>query len=503
MSQIFKVFIGILLVIGASVRLLPLLSEQRMFHSISEDGYLMMTIARNFALGFGMSTADGTLPTNGTQPLMTFVWAIFYWLTDGDKSTSVIFIVLTQFVISVLAAYLLWKLSIKLLENHPQRFEIAALTSGVWFASPVFIGMSMNGLETGAYALIVLAICYGFLLHLETLRWRQVIFLGLALGICFWTRNDAIFFIFAVCVSYVLVAGERAQQIQRFYQILVMGSVSVLVAVPWLVNNYKGFGSIMPISGQAEALTAHFGYNLPFLPPVLVENFMVFLPIPSSIQNTPPVLALSLIFLLGTFWGLQKFYSRLETRAQRWLFTLVSIYGLGFCGFYGLYFGAEYFIPRYFYPLSPFTSLLWAVLVLWIWARIKWWVLKGLLVSLMLGVIVSLHARDFGKSASHPHFQVVNWVDRHVPTSDWVGAIQSGTLGYFHDRTINLDGKVNPEALAARRREQVGYYVVSKSINYLADWTGKWMYDPVLSKYFLIVVNDKERNLGVLRRRQK
>ena len=43
----------------------------------TEDGYLMLTIARNMALGNGMSTADGELPTNGTQPLATTIWVSY------------------------------------------------------------------------------------------------------------------------------------------------------------------------------------------------------------------------------------------------------------------------------------------------------------------------------------------------------------------------------------------------------------------------------------------
>jgi hypothetical protein len=68
-SRSFAVLIILLIFIGVVTRLEPLQDEQRMLKSISEDGYLMMTIARNMAIGEGMSTADGTIPTNGTQPL--------------------------------------------------------------------------------------------------------------------------------------------------------------------------------------------------------------------------------------------------------------------------------------------------------------------------------------------------------------------------------------------------------------------------------------------------
>jgi len=93
-----------------------------------------------------------------------------------------------------------------------------------------------------------------------------------------------------------------------------------------------------------------------------------------------------------------------------------------------------------------------------------------------------------------------------VPDSAWVAAPQSGTLGFFHDRTINLDGKVNPAALAVRRADgSVTRYVLEKrEIEYLADWEGiaSWATQPPIAAQFELVVDDPGRNLAVLRRRE-
>ncbi|MEN8217852.1 MAG: hypothetical protein ABFS56_16080 [Pseudomonadota bacterium] len=108
-SRRFAALIILLIIIGIITRLEPLHDEQRLLKSISEDGYLMMTIARNMALGLGMSTADGTIPTNGTQPLTTFLWAGAYWLEGGDKVQTLIWIILMQFMFASLTAFLLWQ----------------------------------------------------------------------------------------------------------------------------------------------------------------------------------------------------------------------------------------------------------------------------------------------------------------------------------------------------------------------------------------------------------
>src|SRR6185295_16818658 len=106
------------------------------------------------------------------------------------------------------------------------------------------------------------------------------------------------------------------------------------------------------------------------------------------------------------------------------------------------------------------------------------------------------------------HRQVADWVERNVAERQWLGAIQTGTVGFFHDRTINLDGKVNPKALRARmERGQVMSYILDETpINYLADWVGiaGWATaedEPRFREAFELLVDDKAANLGALRRR--
>jgi hypothetical protein len=103
------------------------------------------------------------------------------------------------------------------------------------------------------------------------------------------------------------------------------------------------------------------------------------------------------------------------------------------------------------------------------------------------------------------HFQVVDWVEANVPDSAWIGAVQTGTLGYWHDRTINLDGKVNPEALAVLRREgHVLNYVRESEIQFLVDWEGiaTWIERDGFGEVFEVLAHDSDANLAALRRRE-
>ena len=81
--------------------------------------------------------------------------------------------------------------------------------------------------------------------------------------------------------------------------------------------------------------------------------------------------------------------------------------------------------------------------------------------------------------------------------------IQTGTLGFFHDRTYNLDGKVSPLALEARAEDRIFEYLLDRPTMYLVDWVGiaTWLEDPRLSRHFELFLLDEDQNLAVLQRR--
>ena len=87
MSKVVKICLWLIFTVGLVARLSPLfdIDHRLLWQYISEDGYLMQTIARNMAIGLGMSTADGTIPTNGVQPLNTFIFAALHYIAGGSK----------------------------------------------------------------------------------------------------------------------------------------------------------------------------------------------------------------------------------------------------------------------------------------------------------------------------------------------------------------------------------------------------------------------------------
>jgi hypothetical protein len=360
----------------------------------------------------------------------------------------------------------------------------------------------MNGLETGLYFLILLFAMRYFLVHASDpdrdLTGREIIGLGGWLGLAFWARNDAIFLAAAFGLARLGVAWRRPTELwaRRLREMALVGLVMTALATPWLVFNQVRFGSVVPISGKAEA-AERIGVNLPLVPAKLAEFLSVVGAIPSAIEVRHVVQLVCVLALLAGVIAAVRIIQRGNARVRA-----AAALGLGHAGllalYYGVFFGAGHFLSRYTSPLSILTAFL-TVAVAAALLRAKRWA-WGFPVALAL-VALGLDLRHYRQREQHMHFQVAEWIDEHVSPETWVGAIQSGTIGFFHDRTINLDGKTNPDALRARFANQMRAYIVDSRISYLADWIGIAEWERWLAPTFAVTVNDPRLNLAVLERR--
>lgn len=504
-----------------AIRLVPLASDPATLTQlfVTEDGYLLLTVARNLALGNGLSVADGTIATNGIQPLATFLYALPYLATGGNKMAGLWGVMAMAAVISAAVTFMVWRFArhgLSTGSDTPWGAALPLLTAALWVAGPLMLLHAMNGLETGLYTLIVLVtVLYaGRLFENRTaFAWRDRILLGLLLGLVFLARNDGAFLVAAILgVRFVqsLAAGGLALR-RSLEEVVPPGVISLVVASPWLAYNYSLTGSIVPISGQAQSLKAGFADNLALSPIKLFETMFPMLPLPGSVEALPglaPVAGGVVALVLAVF-----LWRRLSVGdGYRWAVLAYALYALAIFSYYSLFFGAPHFLSRYFAPMAPLLI----VAALWVGRDLAGLILgaarrelvAGALAGLAVCLALALTARQLLPGVrSQGHFQVVDWVEDNLDRRDWVAAVQTGTLGYWHDRTINLDGKVNPQALAARKADGHVYgYVVNSQIVAIADWVGvaKWADSDKagFSRAFALELLDRERNLAVLLRRQ-
>ncbi len=506
----------VVLALGVLLRAYPLVGGEVALaqYYLTEDGYLMLTVARNMAIGLGMSVSDGAIPTNGVQPLATLLFAGAFSVVEGDKVSGLVGVHLIALLAAVGGAVAMRVLAGRVFAGMGIAPVWAWVATALWFAGPLLVRHSMNGLETGLYTLTVLLV---LLLFWRVIAQGSALSLGGALafgavcGLTFLARNDAVFLVvtlfsiwalhgwFALRQSFAEVAGR----------VMPAAIVCLLVIAPWLVHNQLGFGSIVPISGTAQSATAAYGGNVGLLPAVLFEHTLPMLPIPSGLERNPVVVAVA----AGSVLAISLWFAWRVVCARGPLRLVVlgyALHGGALAYYYGFHFGAEHFLSRYLAPFAPLLVMA-AVVAVCDLARLlagaKGQALASATALLAFGLTGALLVFFATPSQREQgHFQVVAWVTENVDDATWVGAVQTGTLGYWHDRTINLDGKVNPEALAERLRiGTVLDYVTRSDINVLADWVGiaTWIDEERFgfADAFELIVNDPEANLAVLRRR--
>lgn len=488
-----------LFLIGTFMHLSPFLTAQRTLYSISEDGYLMMTIARNIAIGLGMSTADGTLPTNGTQPLMTFIMTLIYSITGGDKIIAIKIIIVMEWLISFLGALIIYKIGKNILDGRSYAKEISLLTAMIWYSSPNTFIHTMNALETGLYGLVVIAASGYFVINKDKYDYLYFLKTGIIFGVLFWLRNDAIFFVLAAAVVLYLYNKDSDSKIagKVIFSLLVGG----LISLPWVIYNYVKFKSLMPISGQAEMINSQFGGNLIVFPSVIIEYLSLIIPIPYIVHMNIPFFVLCLLVITVIIVMIKRKWAEINLTGRK----MIVFYGISLCMFYlfyGPFFETYYFVPRYLFPFSAFFI---ALPLIWLF-NFKNIIQSRLFVfaqAVFFVIMIILAYTRYNESNVHMQFYLVDWIEKNVKQDEWVGAFQSGTIGYFHDRTINLDGKVNFDALEALKENKIYQYIADRKPEYLINWQNSSeieQFEPIKNNYNLIV-NDSANNISVFKRK--
>lgn len=507
-----------LVLAGLAYRLWPVLAGMPALADffMTEDGYLMQTVARNMAIGLGMSVSEGTIATNGVQPLATFLFALPFLATGGDKVTSLAGIHLIQAGIALAALFAVRRFALRLLAPRDPASVWPWAAALLWFLGPISLRHSMNGLETGLYTLVLLLTLLVFARVLDrgpAAGTGARLGLGAMCGVAVLTRNDAVFFVATLFLAWAAVElfAHRTTFATMIRRLVPPGLLAATIVAPWLLNNLLRFGSVVPVSGIAQSHDAAFGQNAALLPAKLFENIFPMVPVPGSLETEPAIMAAAMATAAVTLAALAWRVLRHGDAILRALVFVYAGHGAALAFYYGFLFGAPHFLSRYLAPLAPLMILGALVTALEAGRFLRRtpqtlaWAYTGGGIALSLALL--LRAVLPGATLQG-HEQVVAWARANIPDKAWVGAIQTGTLGYWHDRTYNLDGKVNPAALAAKRAEgHVRAYVLGSEIAYLIDWQwiAAWVKAPAarggVGDAFEVVVDDPGANLAVLRRK--
>jgi hypothetical protein len=447
-----------------------------------EDGFYSLTVARNVALGRGVSF-DGVSPTNGFQPLFTFLSVPAFLLAGADRYRAVRLVLGLHWAFYLGTAAVLGLVARRLFgESRPGTHAIAFWAAAfLYLANPLAFQAHFNGLETGCalffYAVVWL---YGQSRAIDTPR--ALVVLGGLLGLTVLARVDAVFFVGAVC-AYLLLspAAAFARPGDRLRPPLLVGAVAFLVSSPWWLYNSITFGSLMPSSGAAQQdwglEPARMGLALLTLARMVTPWWVGFDPGRFGRDPWADAARVGLLVLgLGLLW-----WRRGDVRAwlapraagparpRPWPGLCLLVASLGLLLWYAASSFASWFYARYLSPLLLIGTLALAWLLVVLADRRP---LAALVFVAVTGWSVPWDAlasyRGRVEKGNIMYTNQLPMVEARVPDGECVAALQSGTLGYFRDCVVNLDGKVNPAVLT--RRRDIWRYLDERKVRWLCDW---------------------------------
>jgi hypothetical protein len=445
-----------------------------------EDAFYALSCARHIALGQGF-TVDGVHPTNGVQPLICMLYAPFFAIS-ADRWPGLQLTFIVQAILQVAGTLLIVALVARLTprtRDQSRKSSAPVCAAALWTVSAQLLIHNTNGLETGLVAVLLLAI---LLTLTDTLTWTRTVLLGVLSGLLVLARIDTALFVCILC-GWLILRTRPIHQSRRndVGQALVIGVLSLIISLPWWLYSYHTFGSMMPISGQSESAHAlaigtivsnAWEAMLAIADMALIFFYHQRSAIPDW-MNGIWILA-AILFWIALTRGV-KIGTRLRSAPNIGVLTPLIYFGLAVLGYYTFLFGAPHFLARYLHPLRLLAVILVSIIAPVILAGqkdgrgvlLRQIVAAGLLLSGM-AFSIQRYVNNFTTDQISDLYSAGVWARAH--NSERVGMEQSGTAGFVADNVVNLDGKVNQDALRARQSGRVGQYIRGGSFTYLADW---------------------------------
>jgi 4-amino-4-deoxy-L-arabinose transferase-like glycosyltransferase len=488
------------------------------FSTLAKNGYLYddsfyaFQIARNIAEGNGV-TFDGKTPTNGFQPLYVFLLVPIYKIFGPDRITPVYAALSLLALLTVATALLLFLIARRYVSD-----SVALFAAMVWVFSPVVVRQSSNGLET-ALALFLLA--FSVYYYLERIRNNpdaragQFVKMGLLLGLAVLARVDEVLLALAMALDYLLLLRRRAKRAPGgksgvgLRGVGIAASTAFVIFLPWAIYGIAVVGSPLQESGEATRFLsvayapifdlgaanlaeegpdgsfvwAHVAHSLSVLkqsPPV----HALYRSVEKMIGGSPPkglllvmINVLSLVVLAGfAVWVICC--NRSREKNKRGEITFLLLFSALLMTAYSTYVFGVFFFTRYFYPIY-FVATIFAACVLQ--DVVHWASRRSPALRVAAAAAFGLYAAaliymgftsGFRSTRVYHFYDIAMWVDQNTGRDETIGVFQGGAIGYLSNRrVVNLDGKVNGQALSALKRGDIRDYIADEGIDIVMDHT--------------------------------
>jgi hypothetical protein len=207
-----------------------------------DDAYITFRYARNLISGLGYVFNAGEHVLGTTTPLYTLYLALI-----GKLGLDFILVGKLTNIVADTAAVVLLFLVVYRATNRIVAWVLAVLL----LSSPYNLQFSAGGMETGIYTFLILVVFYLY----EQRRWK---WMALAGGILVLVRPDGLFVLMVIALFW-LIDGLKLRDGVKY------AFLTVLVILPWLVFATWYFGSPIPHSIIAKALTYRSAADMEWL----------------------------------------------------------------------------------------------------------------------------------------------------------------------------------------------------------------------------------------------
>lgn len=477
-----KIAIGIILIICIAMRLgLAFRTEHLLYTKyFQEDAFYMFNCAEQLARGNGFSI-DGIHPTNGVQPLIVLLYAPLFIFSGFDKllTLQLAFGYTAIFDSLTIVFFVLLMSSMKKYRDESEERSIwyspVVILSFLWATlHPIFVH-TVSGLETGLLSMfIVLSLfLYSRILNRrssgQNIPILQYLFLGVVLGFTVLSRIDS-----AIFVTMIALYEIYRYKAKGVISAGIISATALLVSSPWWYYNYTTFGSLIPQSGQSESIDPELLRNVSQTLGVIGDSLSVFFSVAKMIPinglyYTAWFIAISVIaYSVIRKWDVINIIKR--TYDVQVLMPLISASFL-LTVYYTFFFGAPHFMGRYLMPLR-IVVLVFAVMCIptivkdMMSSRGRQLILVVVFTAALLNSLLK-YLPNYTTDGVSDFYLTGKWA-LTIPNAR-IGMYQSGTSGFIAPNVVNLDGKVNYEALKARQEAEIGKFVVEQNLDYVAD----------------------------------
>ncbi len=469
-----------------------------------DDSYYAFQIARNAAAGKGF-TFDGVHPTTGFQPLYVFILVPVFMISQGSATLPIYFALSMLACFTTLTAYLVYRIC-----RRYTGFAASLAAAAVWALSPVVARQGTNGLETAMATFMIALSVYFYLSRIRGERdpgLSKFLVLGALLGGTVLTRIDGIFLVLVIALDYLVLLKRRKEAAGAVSRVVLMGAGVAALYGPWLAVNILQSGTALQDSGSAtrflslayatyfqngKAGLAASGPDASFIWEQVrhaVSTMKVIPPLHAVFRGVDKVGAAlgmyDLFHSAGNIFGIAALgwagykvfrWKEHPGRKERRELDFLVLFSLLLVLSYSLYIFGAFFFMRYFYPVYLAACVYLAFFLQdffgWISARratLRRAAVTAAAAYLMLFISFS-YFQVFRAKPVYPFYDIARWVRENTTRDECVGVFQCGTIGYFSNRkTINLDGKVNREALGALKRDKLQDYIKNEEIDIILD----------------------------------